>query len=87
MQSKIYVDAQIKYNLISVLPKGVIEISAVFILVLLLWFSSDEKFKIQELGIIIASIFRITPSFSRISSSLAQLKFSFEQINTLFRYY
>lgn len=83
-QSKIYVNSQIKYNLISILPKGVIEITAVLILVLLLSNSSDDKFLIHELGIIVASIFRIAPSFTRISSSLTQLKFSFQQINTLY---
>jgi ATP-binding cassette, subfamily B, bacterial PglK len=83
-QSKIYVNSQIKYNLISILPKGVIEISAVLILVLLLSNSSNDEFLIHELGIIVASIFRIAPSFTRISSSLTQLKFSFQQINTLY---
>ena len=76
-------NSQINYNLISILPKGAIDISAVFILVILIFFSSEEKFIIHEVGIIIASIFRITPSFYRISSSLSQLKFSFDQINIL----
>ena len=83
-QSKIYVNSQIKYNLISILPKGVIEITVVLILVLLLASSSDDKFLIHELGVIVASIFRVAPSFTRISSSLTQLKYSFQQINTLY---
>lgn len=83
-QSRVYVNSQIKYNLISILPKGVIEITAVLILVLILSNSSGDKFLIHELGIIVASIFRIAPSFTRISSSLTQLKFSFQQINTLY---
>ncbi len=82
-QSEIFTNAQIQNNLIANLPKGIIEIAAVSVILILILNSKDDASFIPTIGIIVTSIFRIAPSFTRISSALTQLKYSVEQINVL----
>lgn len=82
-QSRIFTNAQVQNNVITNIPKGIIEIAAVAVILLLLLGTKDSGNFLPTIGIIVTSIFRITPSFTRISSALTQYKFSIEQINVL----
>ncbi|MDP2414321.1 ABC transporter ATP-binding protein [Daejeonella sp.] len=83
-QSEIFTNAQVKNNLIANIPKGIIEIAAVVVILILIINSKSNDNFIPTIGIVVTSIFRIAPSFTRISSALTQLKFSVEQINVLY---
>lgn len=82
-QSVIFSNAQILNNTITNIPKGIIEIAAVAVILVLIVTTKSGKDFIPTISLIVMSIFRITPSFTRISSSLTQYKFSIEQINVL----
>lgn len=81
--SKSYAHSQVQYTLLTVIPKGVIEISTVVVILILILNTQNDKDFLPVLGVIVASVFRIAPSMTRISSSLTQFKFSLEQINVL----
>ncbi len=82
-QSVIFSNAQIQNNIITNIPKGIIEIAAVVVILILIVTTKSGKEFLPTIAIIVTSIFRITPSFTRISSALTQYKFSIEQINVL----
>jgi ABC-type bacteriocin/lantibiotic exporter with double-glycine peptidase domain len=82
-QSTIFSNAQIQNSVIANIPKSFVEIAAVIIILLLVIGTNDSGEFLSTIGIVITSIFRITPSFTRISSALNQYKFSIEQINVL----
>lgn len=82
-QSIIFANAQIQNNLITNIPKGIIEIAAVAVILVIVVTTNQGQAFLPTIAIIVTSIFRITPSFTRISSSLTQYKFSIEQINIL----
>ncbi len=82
-QSVIFSNAQIQNNIITNIPKGVIEIAAVAVILVLIVTTKSGKDFLPTIALIVTSIFRITPSFTRISSALTQYKFSMEQINVL----
>jgi ABC-type multidrug transport system fused ATPase/permease subunit len=82
-QSVIFSNAQIQNNTITNIPKGIIEIAAVVVILVLIVTTKSGKDFLPTIALIVTSIFRITPSFTRISSSLTQYKFSIEQINVL----
>jgi ABC-type multidrug transport system fused ATPase/permease subunit len=83
IESRKYANAQIQNNIISIIPKGIIEIAAILVLLLLISTTRNQEDFLPIMGTILATIFRITPSFTRISAALTQLKFSVEQINVL----
>lgn len=82
-QSVIFSNAQVQNNVITNIPKGIIEIAAVAVILILVVSTKGSREFLPTIGIIVTSIFRITPSFTRISSALTQYKFSIEQINVL----
>ena len=82
-ESRKYANAQIQNNIISIIPKGIIEIAAILVLLLLISTTRNQEDFLPIMGTILATIFRITPSFTRISAALTQFKFSVEQINVL----
>ncbi|MBN8720444.1 MAG: ABC transporter ATP-binding protein [Sediminibacterium magnilacihabitans] len=82
-QSRIFTHAQIQNNVITNIPKGIIEISAVAVILILILNTKNDADFLPTIGIIVTSIFRISPSFTRISAALTQFKFSIEQINVL----
>ena len=83
IESRKFANAQIQNNIISIIPKGIIEIAAILVLLLLISTTRNQEDFLPIMGTILATIFRITPSFTRISAALTQLKFSVEQINVL----
>ena len=83
IESRKYANAQIQNIIISIIPKGIIETAAILVLLLLIWTTRDQEDFLPIMGTILATIFRITPSFTRISAALTQFKFSVEQINVL----
>ena len=83
IESRKYANAQIQNNIISIIPKGIIEIAAILVLLLLISTTRNQEDFLPIMGTILATIFRITPSFTRISAALTQFKFSVEQINVL----
>ena len=84
IESRKYANAQIQNNIISIIPKGIIEIAAILVLLLLISTTRNQEDFLPIMGTILATIFRITPSFTRISAALTQFKFSVEQINVLY---